>query len=66
MEEKNERRNLASGNIGYGSSRSRSLLRVYYRLRENLGESRMTYLTALVAVFVFGYLLTAMIRPEWF
>ncbi|WP_423948813.1 potassium-transporting ATPase subunit F [Candidatus Binatus sp.] len=26
----------------------------------------MTYVTAVVAAFVFGYLLAAMIRPEWF
>jgi len=27
---------------------------------------RMIYLTAIVAAYTFGYLLTAMIRPEWF
>ena len=26
----------------------------------------MTYVTGVVAVFVFVYLITAMIRPEWF
>jgi hypothetical protein len=26
----------------------------------------MIYLTAVVAAFVFGYLVTAMVRPEWF
>jgi F subunit of K+-transporting ATPase (Potass_KdpF) len=26
----------------------------------------MIYLTAVVAAFTFGYLLMAMIRPEWF
>jgi len=26
----------------------------------------MTYVTAVIAAFVFVYLLAAMIRPEWF
>ena len=40
MEEgKNERRNLASGNISNGSARSRSLFRFHQCLRENLGDA---------------------------
>ncbi len=34
----NERRNLASGDIGLGSARARPLFRVYRRLREDLGR----------------------------
>lgn len=63
---KNGRRNLASGHIRVGPARSRYLFRVYQSLREHLEEALMTYLTAVIAVFVFGYLVTAMIRPEWF
>ena len=43
------------------------LLRVPFRLRKYVGEKLvMIYVTAIVAVFVFGYLVAAMVRPEWF
>jgi hypothetical protein len=57
---------LASGHIFDGTERSGCLLLVFGRLREDLGASGMIYVTAIVATFTFGYLLTAMIRPEWF
>lgn len=56
---------LASRNISVGARRPRHLLSIPGRLREYLGAS-MIYLTAVVAAFTFGYLLIAMIRPEWF
>jgi K+-transporting ATPase KdpF subunit len=36
-------------------------------LRKYVGEKlAMIYVTTIVAVFVFGYLVAAMVRPEWF
>jgi F subunit of K+-transporting ATPase (Potass_KdpF) len=39
---------------------------VHRRLRTNLGEAAVIYLTALIAVLLFVYLGTALVRPEWF
>jgi len=36
------------------------------RLRTNLGEYAVIYLTALIAALLFVYLGTALVRPEWF
>jgi K+-transporting ATPase KdpF subunit len=35
-------------------------------LRQNLGRIAMVLLTAMVTVFLFIYLLVALLRPEWF
>jgi K+-transporting ATPase KdpF subunit len=35
-------------------------------VRAHLRSRPMTYLAAAVAVFLFVYLLAALIRPEWF
>jgi F subunit of K+-transporting ATPase (Potass_KdpF) len=53
--------------VSYWDSRHGPLLRVPFRLRKYVGEKlAMIYVTAIVAVFVFGYLVAAMVRPEWF
>jgi len=35
-------------------------------MRENLRTPNMIWLTAAVAAFLFAYLFTALVRPEWF
>ena len=35
-------------------------------LRQSLKETGMLALTILVTVFLFGYLVAALLRPEWF
>ena len=46
---------------------SRALLFVPDRLRKYVKAGAvMIYVTAVVAAFVFGYLVAAMVRPEWF
>jgi hypothetical protein len=58
---------LVARDISSWTSRVGPLLRVPDRLREYLeGMLVMIYVTALAAVFVFGYLVAAMVRPEWF
>jgi hypothetical protein len=36
------------------------------RLRADLERAAMIYLTALITAFLFIYLGTALVRPEWF
>jgi hypothetical protein len=43
-----------------------SLPGVHRRLRTNLEETAVIYLTALIAALLFVYLGTALVRPEWF
>ena len=58
---------LVTGNFSARACRLGPLLSVLDRLRKNLGRVLvMIYVTAVVAVFVFGYLVAAMVRPEWF
>ena len=58
---------LVASDVCTGARRSRALLSVLDRLRKYLGwVAIMIYVTALVAVLVFGYLVAAMVRPEWF
>ncbi|MBV8894106.1 MAG: potassium-transporting ATPase subunit F [Acidobacteria bacterium] len=56
---------MATGNVRTGVGRYGPVLRPSRRMREDLRCS-MIYLTGVVAALVFAYLLTAMIRPEWF
>ncbi len=44
------------------------MLPVPDRLRENLKDEVifMMYLTAVIAIFLFVYLVVALVRPEWF
>jgi K+-transporting ATPase KdpF subunit len=35
-------------------------------LREGLKGAVMLWLTVLVTLFLFGYLMAALLRPEWF
>jgi K+-transporting ATPase KdpF subunit len=58
---------LVTSNVSARACRSGSLLFVPDRLRKHLGQVLiMIYVTAIVAVFLFGYLVAAMVRPEWF
>jgi hypothetical protein len=42
------------------------VLGVRRRLRANLEEAAVIYLTALITALLFVYLGTALVRPEWF
>jgi K+-transporting ATPase KdpF subunit len=59
---------LASGYVPAGHSRDGALFAVLESVRENLKVevTQMIYLTAVVAVFLFIYLVVALVRPEWF
>jgi len=58
---------MVAGNFSARAGRLGPLLSVPCGLRKNLGlVLEMIYITAVVAVFVFGYLVAAMVRPEWF
>jgi K+-transporting ATPase KdpF subunit len=61
--------NLAAGNVFLGHYIDGAMLPVYEILRENLDNGvrwAMIYLTVIVAVFLFVYLVVALVRPEWF
>jgi K+-transporting ATPase KdpF subunit len=60
---------LAAGDVSPGHYRDGIVLPVHGSLRENIEDEvipMMIYLTAAVAVFLFVYLVVALVRPEWF
>jgi K+-transporting ATPase KdpF subunit len=57
---------LAAGNIPDRLRRYGAVVPVYRRMRKNLKDVTMIYLTAAVSLFLFVYLFAALIRPEWF
>jgi len=57
---------LVAGILRPGRREHDPVLRVHQRLREDLRRPAMIYLTAAVSLFLFVYLFTALIRPEWF
>jgi hypothetical protein len=64
---RHESLDLGSSVVSSWNSRNGALLRIPGRLRKYVEEELvMIYVTAIVAVFVFGYLVAAMVRPEWF
>ncbi len=59
---------MASGDVpawhrGYGA-----VFVVFESVRENIKVevTQMIYLTAVIAIFLFIYLVVALVRPEWF
>jgi K+-transporting ATPase KdpF subunit len=60
-------RNLVARDVCAGICPDGTVPAVFQSLRTHLRRHDMLiYLTAAVAAFLFIYLLTAMIRPEWF
>jgi K+-transporting ATPase KdpF subunit len=59
---------LASGDVPAGHRSDGAVFAVFEGVRENLkGEvTYMIYLTAVIAIFLFIYLVVALVRPEWF
>jgi K+-transporting ATPase KdpF subunit len=60
---------LVSSDVCFGPCSDGNSVFVLYRLRENIREEVMLimiYVTAVVAVFLFIYLVAALVRPEWF
>jgi hypothetical protein len=60
---------LDSSHVFSGPGAHGDLLSLHESLRKNLNRednNMLIYLTALVAVFLVVYLITAMVRPEWF
>jgi K+-transporting ATPase KdpF subunit len=60
---------LAAGDVSLGHYSDGTVLPVHGSLRENIEDEvipMMIYLTAVVAVFLFVYLVMALVRPEWF
>jgi K+-transporting ATPase KdpF subunit len=57
---------LAAGNIPDRLRHNGAVVLVHRRVRQNLKEPAMIYLTAAVSLFLFVYLFAALIRPEWF
>jgi len=60
---------VATSDVSFGSGIIGTNIRVLESLRENIREkvvTRMIYLTAAVAAFLFVYLIVALVRPEWF
>jgi K+-transporting ATPase KdpF subunit len=64
----NESRDLAAGNVFSRNYSNALVFTVPGRLRKNIrGEATaMIYVTAIIVLFLFVYLFTALIRPEWF
>jgi K+-transporting ATPase KdpF subunit len=64
----NESRVLAAGNVFSRNYSNGVVFPVPGRLRKNIRSeaTTMIYVTAIVALFLFVYLFTALIRPEWF
>ena len=60
--------NLASGDVPAGHRRDVCVFAVFESVRENLKVevTQMIYLTAVIAIFLFIYLVVALVRPEWF
>jgi K+-transporting ATPase KdpF subunit len=60
---------LVSSDVSPGHCSDGTVLPVHESLRKNIEEEvmpMMIYLTAAVAVFLFVYLVVALVRPEWF
>jgi K+-transporting ATPase KdpF subunit len=64
----NESRVLVAGNVFSRNYSHGVVSPVPGRLRKNIrGEATaMIYVTAIIVLFLFVYLFTALIRPEWF
>jgi K+-transporting ATPase KdpF subunit len=64
----NESRDLAASNVFSRNYSNGVVFPVPGRLRKNIRSeaTTMIYVTAIVALFLFVYLFTALIRPEWF
>jgi len=64
----NESRVLVAGNVLSRNYSNGVVLPVPGRLRKNIRSevAAMIYVTAIIALFLFVYLFTALIRPEWF
>jgi K+-transporting ATPase KdpF subunit len=57
---------LVAGLIDSGPDWFGPNVRVYLRVRQGLREFIMILFAAIVTVLLFIYLLTALLRPEWF
>jgi K+-transporting ATPase KdpF subunit len=60
---------LVSGDVYLRHCSDGNSVLFLHRLRENIREEVMLimiYVTAAVAVFLFVYLVVALVRPEWF
>jgi K+-transporting ATPase KdpF subunit len=65
---RNESRVLVAGNVFSGNYSHGVVFPVPGQLRKNIRSeaTTMIYVAALIALFLFVYLFTALIRPEWF
>ena len=61
-----ESRFLVTGALRVGRRQHGGLPGLRRRLCTNLGGTAVIYLTAVIAVLLFVYLGTALVRPEWF
>jgi K+-transporting ATPase KdpF subunit len=60
---------MVASDVSFGSCSDGIILPVHGSLRENIKDEVMRimiYLTAVVVVFLFVYLIVALVRPEWF
>ena len=59
---------MASGYVPAWHRRDGAMFTVRESVRENIKVevTQMIYLTAVIAVFLFIYLVVALVRPEWF
>jgi K+-transporting ATPase KdpF subunit len=57
---------LAPGPVRLGAAHVGTDVRLCRGLRESLKEAAVIWLTVLVTLFLFAYLLAALLRPEWF
>jgi len=64
----NESRVLAAGNVFSRNYSNGVVFPVPGRMRKNISSeaTTMIYVVAIVSLFLFVYLFTALIRPEWF
>jgi len=61
-----ESRDLASGPLPFGGRQHLCLPGFRRGLRAHLRRGSVIYVTAAIAVLLFVYLGTALVRPEWF
>jgi K+-transporting ATPase KdpF subunit len=64
-----EPRNVAGGDVSFGSCGNGPVLSLHEGLRKDLRReaiSMMIYVTLAVVAFLFVYLVIALLRPEWF
>jgi K+-transporting ATPase KdpF subunit len=57
---------MDSGNDPFGLGHHGPDVCFLNRLRKGLTRTDMIYLAAIVTAFLFVYLMTALLRPEWF